>query len=275
LYLENETLGQDVVPNIDQLTSEFSAVQFDTHLRPQEPGSYKLSVEVVGHFVLSLDGHAILTGRSNNTEPALFTSDALELLSTTFYELGVQYALDPAGELSSVLLSGHVRLLWAADAELPAVVPPEALYHSLEHLSGFPRVITIANDPTPCVSHEYTTYDRLESGDTGQFTHGSPYYSYNAGLTCYWQLKTLSGSRQFNFVVDFFDVQDTPGCTADSLTISAPGGYPSDVFCGSRSRGELLISLNSEEVIVTFSTDSFFEGRGFNITFAVQDLVTG
>lgn len=273
LYLEGEALGQDVVPNIDQLTSEFSAVQFDTHLRPLEPGSYTLSVEVVGHFVLSLDGDVVLTGRSNGTEPAFFTSGALDFLGTSFYALGLKYALDPAGELPFALLSSRVRLLWAAGAEPPAVVPPEALYHSLEDLSGFPRVITIANDPTPCVSHEYTTHENLESGDAGHFLHGSPYHSYNAGLTCYWQLKTRSGLKQFNFFADFFDVQDTPDCTADSLTISAPGGYPSDVFCGSRSRGELLISLASEEVIVTFSTDSFFEGRGFNITWEVQDQV--
>merc|ERR1711920_283693 len=131
----------------------------------------------------------------------------------------------------------------------------------------------MGNDPGPCVSHQYTTFEGLDTGDVGHLLHGSPNHDYNADLNCKWHLKTISGLKTFEFVVNFFDVQDTQDCTADSMLIGRREDSPSGVFCGSRNEGDLLASVWSDQVFVTFATDSFVEGRGFNVTFTVKDRV--
>jgi len=83
-----------------------------------------------------------------------------------------------------------------------------------------------------------------------------------------WHLKSKIFSR-FNFWINFFDVQATDSCVADSLTFRL--GLTGDLvgsYCGGYPQGPFL-SFTGVDYGIMFKTDGLFEGRGFNLTWEV------
>jgi len=270
--------GYDVVPNIDQTTSAFDAAYFKTFLTPPRTGKYTLYVEVVGRFLLSFQEKVLLTGRSQNSKPKRFKSGVLSLLKGEYYAILLQYALDPAmPEVKDPApVPRHVRLLWQSDdtrAINPAVVvPPSALRHSFTPLYGYPRRTALVNDPNPCAKEPVQMYDML-IGATGYISHGTVGRDYNADLECLWHM-TSKETVRFNFYINFFDVQPSELCVADSLIFRM--GLTGDIigtYCGGIAAGPFL-TMTGVDFSILFKTDGLFESRGFNITWVLADTGT-
>lgn len=272
--------GYDVVPNIDQHTSAFDAAYFKSFLRPPRTGKYTLYVEVVGRFLLSFQERVLLTGRSHSSTPKRFKSGILQLELGEYYEIHLQYALDPAmpEERDPAPMPRHVRLLWQSDDNFMHLepVPPTALRHSFSPLAGYSgsAVATLVNDPNPCDSKNPVLLHSLPLYSKGTITHGSTDRNYNANLDCKWHL-TAPGLSRFNFIVEFFDVQPSRECTADAVVFRI--GLTGDILqsmCGSSPKGGVLMTRKDVEIGVQFRTDGMFEGRGFNITYEVLPSFT-
>jgi len=267
--------GHDVVPNLDQQSSMYDAAQFEAYLVPPHSGVWTLSVEVVGRFLLALRGRVLLTGRSGGAKPQLYIAGGVKLLSSEYYALSLQYTMDPKlpQETDVSPIPRRVRLLWASPPLLPTpvVVPSTAFRHNFKSASGFPRVLKLTNDPNSCISGQAQDIAGLQLGATGVIFDGDPNRDYNQDLRCRWVLRS-AGLARFNFYVNFWDIQYTPGCTADYVRFSqgtVSSAESMGDFCGQYSNGTAITSLKTAVVIIDFYTDSLLEGQGFNITYVV------
>mmetsp|Transcript_24589 Transcript_24589/g.77844 ORF Transcript_24589/g.77844 Transcript_24589/m.77844 type:complete len:497 (+) Transcript_24589:1-1491(+) len=274
LHVGNVSVGDDVVPNIDQNTSDYDASHFQTHLRPPQTGEYALSVEVVGKFVLTLDDGVLLEGRSVGAAPERFRAAAVRLSASEFYALRVQYELDPAlaGRGNPESVPRRVRLFWAYGGQPEAIIPPIALRHTFAQPSGFPHVFMPVNDPAPCTSGHVEQISGLRVGDSGILTHGTVGRNYSQDLTCKWRLLAAEIVR-FAFYVNYFDIEDSPACAADHLEIKAgtrTGAQLVGSFCGMQPQGKVLADVaRVTEMLVDFTSDSAVERTGFNISYVV------
>jgi len=269
----SRTSGVDVIPNINQRESAYDAVDFETHLRPFTAGVYTLTVEVVGSFFLSLAGSVLLKGRSQGVEPQVFSTQAMEL-EEDYYELGLQYILDPnlTGLSGDALYQRHVRLLWRKEGGEQEVVPATAMYHTFENLHGFPKIVIPVNDPNPCVSKVVDERKTLRIGDSGLLFDGSPDRDYNPNLVCRWWLQAVA-IVQFRFIVNFFDIEKAEGCAADRVEFRAGTVTTTELvgsFCGNYPQGHQLMYRVASDVFIDFVTDNMVEMQGFNITYVVE-----
>jgi len=244
-------------------------------MTPPQTGKYTLYVEVVGRFLLSFQEKVLLTGRSLGATPKRFKSGILSLKYKMFYELILQYTLDPQmpEETDPAPMPRHVRLLWQSDdfTDIHALepVPPTVLRHSFTPLYGYPTIATLVNDPQPCGGT--VLLHNLPFGYVGTIATGGGVTSYNANLDCQWHF-TTPGLARFNFIVNFFDVQPSRECTADAVVIRM--GLTGDIlgtFCGSIVPTGILGTYKGVSFGFQFRTDDIFEGKGFNITYQVVE----
>lgn len=271
--------GFDVVPNLDQNTSLYDAAHFEGYFKPPHSGTFVLIVEVIGRFLLSLSGRVLLTGRSKEAEIGHFKAGGVMLSSSEYYPVSLQYTMDPVipyeKEISPI--PRYVRLLFTSPPKirLPLVVPSTALRHSFAPASGFPRVVALINDPFSCVSGQIQEIKNLGYQDRGFIFDGSE-RDYNQDLRCRWILRA-GGLVRFNFYVNFFDVQYTPGCVADRLTFSQGSLDNLEVVtnvCGTYSAGNAVASVKNSVVIIDFYTDGELELQGWNLTYVIEEATS-
>lgn len=277
LYDRSAGLGTDVVPNVDQPTSDYDAILFETNLLVEEAGVYEFSVETTGKFVLSLDGEAVLVGRSRGGRAENYTTDPLPL-EAGFRVLGLQWEFDPL--LYDIEGAGRdpvprlLRLLWLApNGTAEETVPPQVLYHGFRSFTGYPTVVNLINDPGSCKSGIVNTKNTsdLQVGDTGLLVDGTTGLNYNPGISCEWQMYTYSWMRLNLFVEDYFEMETSPGCSGDRLEITL--GAELEFFgsyCGSYAPGQVITSIpEAQQVNIKFITDERFEKEGLSIRYVV------
>jgi len=278
--------GMDIIPNIDQFTSAYDAAHFEAYVKPKQSGLFRLTVEVVGRFLLSFRGRVSLTGRSFGAEPRNFTTGWAENLSSSeFYYLSLQYACDPnlKDGIGGETVPRRVRLFWDI-AGLPAVVvPPTVFYHGFTSLNGFPRKIGTINDPYACSSAgpRVVLGERIVNGTVGVFTDGSPEFDYNPRMHCKWRVHAIGLVRIDLYVHEFFDIEKSPGCVNDRIEIF--GGSEDQntligAFCDAKEKNASIVSiLNNRdpiepkaEVLIDFITDRIMERPGFSIRWEIR-----
>ncbi|CAE8599931.1 unnamed protein product, partial [Polarella glacialis] len=276
LYGGNRS-GLDVVPNIDETESQYDSYHFETWLSPNISDSYIFSIEVIGSFTFSLDGRVLLSGRSKGVEAQRFRPPAQELLINEYYKLSLQFLSDPdlsdRSDPAQREVTRHIRLLWASTSQpTPVIVPPTVLYHSFEQLYSFPRVVSTLNDMYPCDA-ENPVIRRLSINDTGVLFDGTKGRKYNQKLHCTIVISTEMDAV-FNVFVNYFDVQETPGCIADRVDISQGlGGGQIELVgarCGVYAKGDVLASFQGRALQIDFVTDNDIENEGFNISYEIR-----
>eukprot|EP00927_Polykrikos_kofoidii_P054721 TRINITY_DN49104_c0_g1_i1.p1 TRINITY_DN49104_c0_g1~~TRINITY_DN49104_c0_g1_i1.p1 ORF type:complete len:1365 (+),score=214.65 TRINITY_DN49104_c0_g1_i1:282-4097(+) len=265
--------GHDIVPNIDQTSSPYDAAHFEAHIRPSHTGTYKFAVEVVGRFLLSFRNRVLLTGRSLGSEPKTFVTGSVKLSADQYYEVSLQFALDP--EIPRTVSSGlaaprHVRLLWSRGGASAVPVPPSAFYHGFSMMRGFPMTFVPLNDPLSCTSDERIQIVDIPMGYEGLIYDGSPTRNHNPNLHCKWFFRALVSVR-YEFTVNFFDLEETAGCTKDRVEIRSGNeedGILQGKFCGQFAPGTVLVHFENRkgQAMLDFLTDPETERGGFNVT---------
>lgn len=264
--------GQDVVPQIDQNDSEFDAAHFKAHLKLDVVGLAQFSVEVLGQFVFTFNGSILLKGRTTASSPQTFVAETLSLVAGFFYQMSLQYNLDPeltAGDGSDVI-PRRLRLFWSLNGSTPEVVPRTAFYHGYEPIPGAPFSVEPISDPSPCVVGPVVT-TRLRIGDVGNIVSGSLTHAYNGNMNCAWRLVANQKVR-FILNVNLFDIERSTGCTNDYLAVWGGIGQTMDLidrFCGQRSPGTVLTEAVGTDALLEFVSNSDTEGMGFDISYLV------
>ncbi|XP_070692242.1 discoidin, CUB and LCCL domain-containing protein 1 isoform X2 [Pempheris klunzingeri] len=101
--------------------------------------------------------------------------------------------------------------------------------------------------------------------------------TYPSNTWCKWRLRVPEG-RSLRLLFGDFDIESSPGCSNGSLVITGKDGEPSlGPVCGKLDASQKNVTLESNEVTVTFKSGPHRSGRGFLLSYATnqyQDLIS-
>ncbi|KAM4735953.1 discoidin, CUB and LCCL domain-containing protein 1 isoform 2-T2 [Anableps anableps] len=110
-------------------------------------------------------------------------------------------------------------------------------------------------------------------------TLASPNYpgTYPSNAWCKWRLRVQEG-RTLRLLFGDFDIESSPGCRNGSIVISGKSGERSlGPVCGKLNATMKNVTLETNEVTVTFMSGPHRSGRGFLLSYATDqhpDLIT-
>uniref|UniRef100_A0A3P8UZF5 Si:dkey-34d22.1 n=1 Tax=Cynoglossus semilaevis TaxID=244447 RepID=A0A3P8UZF5_CYNSE len=110
-------------------------------------------------------------------------------------------------------------------------------------------------------------------------TLASQYYpgTYPSNTRCTWRLRVPQG-RMLRLLFGDFDIESSPGCSNGSLVITAKTGeHTLGPVCGRLDASQKNMTVNSNEVTVTFTSGPHRSGRGFLLSYATEqypDLIS-
>ncbi|KAM7420505.1 hypothetical protein PAMA_014967 [Pampus argenteus] len=101
--------------------------------------------------------------------------------------------------------------------------------------------------------------------------------TYPSNTWCKWRLRVPEG-RTLRLLFGDFDVESSPGCSNGSFIIMDKNGQTSlGPVCGKLDSSQKNVTLNSNEVTITFKSGPHRSGRGFLLSYATDqypDLIS-
>jgi hypothetical protein len=275
MWIDDEYTVRKIRDDINVDGTDFDSILFRAFLIAPNTGEYRFRVALTGYVQIAVEGQLLLTETSRE-EREIFTSSAqpMELVQLSLYEMTLRYAFLPQLPPTAYPVIPFLEVLWSYNNGPFEVIPVTALLHELSYSEGFPRKISIINDPSSCVEGP-TTFSDLWDPDNGTIVDGSPTHDYNRNVKCTWRWEVKENKRKkFKLIVKEFNLEVSKDCHFDGVTIRIGSNANSEiggVFCGYYPPGHVLWESVGRGLMLDFYTDGNYEFGGFQLQWIVTN----
>jgi len=261
--------------DVSVVGTDFDSILFRAFLIAPKTGIYRFRVALTGYVQIAVEGKLLLTETSREEREVFTSTLPMHLVQLSLYEMTLRYAFLPQLPPTAYPVIPFLEVLWSMDNGPFEVIPVTALLHNLAYSEGFPRMISVINDPFTC-DEGPTTYSNLWDPDNGTITDGSPNHDYNRGVRCAWRFEVKENKRKkFKLIVQEFDLEISKDCFFDGVRVRTGSNTNADVggvFCGSYPPGHVLFECTGcRGLMIEFYTDGNYEFGGFKLQWVVTN----